>query len=117
MWTDLNGDGKDDELLTGKRVYAHEKEEGDIEAPIVAYYRFDQDAKAWKRHLIYQGQPADKAPPAESGKRDAQKDFAPGTAGTGLEMAVVDIDKDGDLDIVCPGKSGLYYFENLGTAR
>ena len=22
-------------------------------------------------------------------------------------------DRDGDLDLVCPGKSGLYYFENL----
>ncbi|HEY2154373.1 MAG TPA: hypothetical protein VGH33_02000 [Isosphaeraceae bacterium] len=37
----------------------------------------------------------------------------PGTAGTGLEIAVVDFDGDGDLDLVCPGKSGLYLFENL----
>ena len=26
---------------------------------------------------------------------------------------VADIDADGDLDLVCPGKSGLYLFENL----
>jgi len=25
----------------------------------------------------------------------------------------VDIDADGDLDVVAPGKSGLYLFENL----
>jgi hypothetical protein len=29
-------------------------------------------------------------------------------------MSAVDIDADGDLDLVCPGKSGLYLFENLG---
>ncbi len=112
LWADLNGDGKADELVTGKRVYAHEVEEGDVEAPIIAYYRFDKDEKAWKRHLIFSGEAATNAP-KEAGKRDAQKDFPPGTAGTGLEMTAVDLDKDGDLDLVCPGKSGLYWFENL----
>jgi hypothetical protein len=28
-------------------------------------------------------------------------------------MTAIDIDHDGDLDLVCPGKSGLYLFENL----
>ena len=28
-----------------------------------------------------------------------------------------DIDGDGDIDLVCPGKSGLYLFENLGSPR
>ena len=28
-------------------------------------------------------------------------------------MTAIDIDRDGDLDLVCPGKSGLYLFENL----
>jgi hypothetical protein len=28
-------------------------------------------------------------------------------------MTAIDIDKDGDIDLVCPGKSGLYLFENL----
>jgi hypothetical protein len=31
-----------------------------------------------------------------------------------LQVAVIDMDQDGDLDLVCPGKSGLYLFENLG---
>jgi hypothetical protein len=30
-------------------------------------------------------------------------------------MAVRDMDNDGDIDIVAPGKSGLYWFENLRT--
>ena len=33
--------------------------------------------------------------------------------GFGQQSNIVDIDKDGDLDIVAPGKSGLYMFENL----
>ena len=32
-------------------------------------------------------------------------------------MTAVDLDRDGDLDLVCPGKSGLYWFENLGAGR
>ena len=43
------------------------------------------------------------------------KTFPPGTAGTGLQLTAIDIDGDGDLDLVCPGKSGLYLFENLGA--
>ncbi len=27
-------------------------------------------------------------------------------------MTAIDIDNDGDLDLVCPGKSGLYLFRN-----
>jgi hypothetical protein len=34
-----------------------------------------------------------------------------------LQMTPIDIDRDGDLDLVCPGKSGLYLFENLRLAR
>ncbi len=115
-WADLNGDGKADELVTGKRVYAHEKEEGDTEASLVAYYRFDTAKGEWVRHVIFKGEPATNAP-ADTKLRDAQKDFPPGTAGTGLQMDAVDLDRDGDLDLVCPGKSGLYVFENLGSGE
>ena len=41
----------------------------------------------------------------------------PGTAGTGLQLTDIDIGGDGDLDLVCPGKSGLYLFENLGNEK
>jgi len=30
-------------------------------------------------------------------------------------MAIHDLDGNGDLDIVAPGKSGLYWFENPRT--
>ena len=33
--------------------------------------------------------------------------------GFGLDPKGVDVDRDGDIDLVTPGRSGLYYFENL----
>jgi hypothetical protein len=36
-----------------------------------------------------------------------------GTVGFGINTQAVDIDGDGDVDVVAPGKSGLYLFENL----
>jgi hypothetical protein len=113
VWADLDGDGKDDELITGKRVYAHEVEPGATDASVIAWYAFEKDADAWTRHVIFQGEPAKDAP-AKREERLALKDFPPGTAGTGLQLTAIDIDRDGDLDLVCPGKSGLYLFENLG---
>ena len=102
--------------MTGKRVYAHEIEPGATDGSVVAYYRFDRPSKAWTKHVIFQGEPAKNAP-AKGPERDALKDFPAGTAGTGLQMTAIDLDKDGDLDLVCPGKSGLYWFENLGTGK
>lgn len=116
LWTDLDGDGKADELISGKRVYAHEIEPGDVEPSQIAYYTFDKGAKAWKKHSIFTGEAALNAP-KDGAKRDAQKDFPAGTAGTGLEVTAVDIDGDGDIDLVCPGKSGLYLFENLTKSK
>jgi hypothetical protein len=112
LWADLDGDGKANELITGKRVYAHETEPGEVEAPVIAFFTYDQAGKKWDRHVIFEGEPAKDAP-KDGSKRDAQKDFPPGTAGTGLQITAIDIDGDGDLDLVCPGKSGLYLFENL----
>jgi hypothetical protein len=40
-----------------------------------------------------------------------------GRMGGGMQIPVVDIDGDGDLDVVCAGKSGLFLAENLTTLR
>ena len=37
--------------------------------------------------------------------------------GGGMQIPVVDVDGDGDLDLVCPGKSGLFLVENLTHAK
>jgi hypothetical protein len=116
LWADIDGDGKAHELLSGKRVYAHEIEPGATDGSLVAWYHFDLHTKSWVRHVIFQGEPARNAP-AKPEERLAQRDFPKGTAGTGLQLTAIDIDGDGDLDLVCPGKSGLYLFENLGSAN
>ncbi len=111
-FANLDGEGEE-ELVTGKRVYAHEVEPGDTRPAVVFSYRFDRAASQWIKQEIFHGDPARNAP-ADAKDRWALKDFPPGSAGTGLQMATVDIDADGDIDIICPGKSGLYLFENLG---
>ncbi|MFO0907775.1 MAG: VCBS repeat-containing protein [Isosphaeraceae bacterium] len=111
LWADIDGDGVAGELVSGKRVYAHEVETGDTDASVIAWYRFEPATRQWERHPVFEGVPARNAP-KEGARRDAMKDFPPGTAGTGLQLTAVDLDGDGDLDLVCPGKSGLYWFEN-----
>ncbi|QDV38118.1 FG-GAP repeat domain-containing protein [Tautonia plasticadhaerens] len=115
MWADLDGD-EADELVTGTRIYGHEVEPGDTDAPIIASYRFDRDSGDWERTILYRGEAATNAPPRDrAAERDALKDFPRGTAGTGLQMMAVDLDADGDADLLCPGKSGLYWLENPGA--
>jgi FG-GAP-like repeat len=116
LWVDIDGDGKAHELVTGKRVYAHEIEPGATDGSTIAWYQFDPNSKEWVKHVIFQGEPAKNAP-AKGSERLALKDFPPGTAGTGLQVTALDIDKDGDIDLVCPGKSGLYLFENLRVSK
>jgi hypothetical protein len=116
IWADIDGDGKAHELVTGKRVYAHEIEPGATDGSQIAWYAFNPASMSWDKHLIFQGQPARNAP-ANGKERLALKDFPPGTAGTGLQLTAIDVDGDGDLDLVCPGKSGLYLFENLRVSR
>jgi hypothetical protein len=99
------------ELVTGKRVYAHETEPGSTDAPCVYYFRFDKSQGTWVRNTIWEGKGAVNAPD-EAEKRWAMQDFEKGSVGTGLDVASGDMDGDGDIDLVCPGKTGLYLLVN-----
>jgi hypothetical protein len=93
---DLNEDGRRD-LVTGKRYKAHEHDPGANEPLGVYWYEALQTAKGlqWKRHVI---------------------DYST-RAGGGIQIPVMDIDRDGDLDIIVAGRSGLFLFENLTKSR
>ncbi|MEO6239382.1 MAG: VCBS repeat-containing protein [Vicinamibacterales bacterium] len=99
--TDLNGDGTPD-LITGKRFMAHTgADPGEREPLGVYWYEYRRPAVAaaaavsWIRHLVDYG----------------------GRVGGGMQLPVVDLDADGDLDVICPGKSGLFILENLTRGR
>ena len=83
---DLDSDGVM-EVVTGKRRYAHNgKDPGGKEELIICAYRYDKSASKFTREVLSEG----------------------GEVGAGHYPIVVDIDADGDMDVVLPGKSGLY---------
>lgn len=91
LLADLDNDGRD-ELVTGKRYHAHNGHDpGGNEPLCVYYYDFDQGKRQWIRHTMSEG----------------------GLVGFGINTAAADMDADGDIDVVAPGKGGLYLFENL----
>lgn len=90
LWEDLDQNGRP-ELIAGKRYMAHGGHDPGAHDPLTIYrYEFDRDAKKWNRWTI---------------SRDEGVGF-------GLDAKAVDIDADGDLDLVAPGRSGLYLLEN-----
>ena len=86
---DINGDGKL-ELVTGKRYLAHNgNDPGDAGDVFVCYYSFVDNTVY--RHIIDFGDPNN------------------GASGVGLYFWLSDFG-NGSLDIIAPGKEGLYLF-------
>jgi hypothetical protein len=87
---DLNGDGRMD-FVTGKRYMAHNgKDPGEREPLGLYWYEFYNDGKKiqWVKHII---------------------DYSTRTGG-GMQLPVADLNGDGRLDLIAPGKSGLFAF-------
>ena len=93
---DLNRDGQP-EIVTGKRYMAHNgRDPGEREPLGVYWYEWltVNGRLEWKKHII---------------------DYS-SRAGGGMQIPVIDIDGDGDLDVVTAGKSGLFLFEQSDSA-
>ena len=87
---DWTGQGQKS-ILTGKRFMAHNGHDPGEREPLgLFWYEWLAGSKQWARHVIEYG----------------------GRTGSGMQIAVADYDKDGDLDFAVAGKSGLYLFEN-----
>ena len=82
---DLDGDG-DLDFVTGKRFMAHNGGDPDAFGPLGVYwYELRREpAPVWIKHVVSHDQ----------------------GIGSGVDLCVVDIDSDGDLDIVVTGKWG-----------
>jgi hypothetical protein len=93
---DLDGDGVQ-ELVTGKCVYAHNGRDPGAEDPAVFYYyRWHQRTSSFSRHTV--------AGPGEN-------------IGLGRQLAMGDLNDDGRIDIVAPGRFGLWLMINQGNDR
>lgn len=96
---DMNGDGQPD-LVIGKRYFAHNGGDPGEREPVGLYwYEWRKVSPAtaqnggveWVRHIVDYG----------------------GRMGGGVQTVAVDIDGDGDIDLVSANKSGLFLAENL----
>lgn len=89
---DLNGDGTKD-LITGKRYRGHNGADAGANEPLcIFWYEIQKGADPqFIKHIVSYDE----------------------NIGVGMNATPVDVDNDGDLDIVAPGKTGLYYLENV----
>jgi hypothetical protein len=90
---DLDGDGEE-ELIAGKCIWAHSGDDpGAGDPPAIYYYRWNRARSRFTRHTI-----------AARGENIA----------LGRQYSVVDLNKDGRLDLVAPSELGLWVFFNQG---
>ncbi len=92
---DIDRDGLMD-FVTGKRWYAHNGNDPGAEEPaLVCWYRLERtaDGPQWTRHVIDQ------------------------ESGVGLHFEVVDINRDGRLDIAAANKRGVFYFQQTAPVK
>ena len=95
QWVDIDGDGEC-ELVTGKRYRAHCGGDPGADDDIGLYY-FKWNGESFVKQVI---------------------DYGPAgiASGCGIFFHVIDLNGNGMLDIVAPGKEGLFVFENLGQS-
>lgn len=90
---DLNGDNQP-EILAGKRYRGHNGQDpGAYEPLALFFYTIDRTTVSFTRYPIAYNS----------------------AAGAGTQFVTVDFDGDGDKDILCAGKTGQYWFENLSV--
>lgn len=94
FWIDLDGDGEN-ELVTGKRYHAHPNESDPGGNDDIGLYYFKWTGEGFAKQVISYG------PPGVG-------------SGCGIHFAIADLRGTGRLDIVAPGKDGLYVFFNEG---
>ena len=93
MWVDIDGDGQC-ELVTGKRHRAHcGNEAGEWDDYGIYYFKWN--GESFSKQVVCYGTIGE-------------------TTGLGIHFAVADLRGTGRLDIVAPGKDGLYVFFNEG---
>ena len=93
LWEDMDGDGVK-ELVVGRRYLAHEgKDPGEYDPQSGYRFQYDKKTRTWRQHLI-----------------TWNDDIC-----FGLDPKAVDVTGSGRTDLVCGGRHGLYWLENLGN--